>query len=1073
MSVSLMAEPIVRASYEPYANPATVNLSPEKEDCASSCEQAPKEGYFSRIAKAITLPVIKNVDQYFGKWQSADLQEPATTQHLLQLAETGSETLNAMASPEADATEIWDNALDSLEDENQLLALNTLLNSLATPASDPHEGLDTQDDFLKALPETAKAYLLKQRENLSNNFLFHSGHMLFNLFSPNWQKSLLRNIPNSFKASIMASLKSGLFENKYLKPFLPTNAPSSSADNNTVTNNTTTTDNSTEATTAKRTEIQKPLPLTDAEITQYSKELWTLAADCLHAARLEEPDPEKAQEAHTPKRNVAPEERNANMRAAIKAHLPLFERILSQPNFPEVLDQLCERGQLPKSIAQLLQEKFHKNGDASTNIFDTARKILSNLSPIMAESDKIALIDQVPDEDIGQLTTDMNQMLSDIDPYVELPFYQEFSNQLANSIKVKPVRIVAEQLTKHYFQALKNYPEFQRSISVAILKLGPDASMGKRIGAIAQAAGLGFQKSMQLFSRDIQDPEIREALEDMKQDVTPMPHEKVVNIIRQELAKLSERERETYRFELANPENIGNVLKSATVGQVHPAILKVTDQTLPYDHPDRTYDAKVALKVKRDGLQERCLQEEDGLKIALDKALAESLKAADEEAGGAAAFGEAVKITIEELFENIRREIDFEGTEYENAQVAKVLYEGQQDGVQLKSANCLAATDNLLIQEWAPGASINKQWDALCEKAETEDNFSERLQFAQGVNTALRLELSKWISAYVNGDGKSTFYLDGDRHDGNGHYDPKSKTFTVFDFGAGLRLSPAQSRTLNKLTAAISTGSATATLHYLLKLMPEKAKAKLTAEDKAALKAQIKVHIRNPDDATRLNDIHGHLTDAKVWPQNLSIQQFSEKMDALGLRHKLLRGKLTPNCTPPTGHAVRRTEAMIEVLMACGVRGGGENQFTPKEISEISKAVNNEFQVLYTGVDVSNRVTHQLTDDYHELFLVKTLARLAECFVDAGLPAPGIVLQLNRGAKMLGDKIEENNQRIAELHAERPRHPHPTRDQNFLDKLKPTDVGNVFMSALRPNFLKFMRYRLRSRFATNWREDRK
>ena len=190
-------------------------------------------------------------------------------------------------------------------------------------------------------------------------------------------------------------------------------------------------------------------------------------------------------------------------------------------------------------------------------------------------------------------------------------------------------------------------------------------------------------------------------------------------------------------------------------------------------------------------------------------------------------------------------------------------------------------------------------------KAETEDNFSERLQFAQGVNTALGLELSKWISAYVNGDGKSTFYLDGDRHDGNGHYDPKSKTFTVFDFGAGLRLSPAQSRTLNKLTAAISTGSATATLHYLLKLMPEKAKAKLTAEDKAALKAQIKVHIRNPDDATRLNDIHGHLTDAKVWPQNLSLQQFSEKMDALGLRHKLLRGKLTPNCTiyrdSPTG----------------------------------------------------------------------------------------------------------------------------------------------------------------------------
>jgi hypothetical protein len=130
----------------------------------------------------------------------------------------------------------------------------------------------------------------------------------------------------------------------------------------------------------------------------------------------------------------------------------------------------------------------------------------------------------------------------------------------------------------------------------------------------------------------------------------------------------------------------------------------------------------------------------------------------------------------------------------------------------------------------------------------------------------------------------------------------------------------------------------------------------------------------------------------------------------------------------------------------------------------IAKAVNNEFRVMFTGVSLSQRSTHQLTDDYHELFLVKTLARLAECFVEAGLPAPGLVLQLNRGAKMISDKIEVNNRRILSLQEESQHRLQSQRDKRSLRKLRETDVGNVFMSALRPNALQFLGYRMRSRF---------
>lgn len=1087
MSALALDAPMARAHQDHFI-PSTDNdaLNPTHQTNSSEAQTAPQKGYFSRFAEALTLPAIKTLDHYLGQWRSADLQAPATTEHLLKLAETGSATLNAIANTNADPVQVWDATVDQLGDENQLLALNTVFNTLACSNKNPTQC----GELLQKLPAAAQAYLTQQRENLSQNFLFHTGHMVFNLFSPNWQKSLLKNVPNCLKSSLLASLRAALFDNQYLKPFLPahvTNTKSTTDTSQTsttakspATTQTAATTQSTEttqttkttATSATRTiTSDNTSPLTEKELTEYAKELWTLAADCLEAARCEEPDPALTLDAHTPKTTVPTDVKNARMRAAIKSHLPLFERLLSQPNFQEVLDQLCEKGKLPKTITQLLQEKVHKNGSSRSNVFDTARKILANLSPIMAESDKHGLVDQLPDADLEKLATDMNQMLSDIDPYEELPFYRDFSSQLSNSIKIKPVRIVAEQLTKHYFQALKHYPEFQRAISVAILRLGPFESNGKRIGAIAQTAGLGFQKSMQLFSRDIQDPEIREALEAMKQNVTPMPHEKVVNIIREELQTLSESNKSRFRFELAKNSDIGQVLKSATVGQVHPAILKVTDLALTPNDKNRTRTMKVALKVKRDGLAERCHQEEDGLRIALDKALTASMDSASKEGLGNEAFADAVKETISELFENIRREIDFKGTEFENSQAAKVLYNAEEGDVQLKSAACMAATDNLLIQEWAPGKSINEQWDTLSARAETEDNFTERLRFANGVNTALRLELAQWISAYVNGDACAGFYLDGDRHDGNGHYDPSSQTYTVFDFGAGLQLTPTQSRTLNKLTAAISTGSATATLHYLLKLMPESAKAKLTLEDKEGLKAQIKNHIRNPDDATRLNDMHAHLSDAGIWPEHLTQQAFSDKMDALGLRAQLLRGKSSKRCRLPTGKAERRTNAMITVLQACGVKPAKGQHFSAQETAAIAKAVNNEFQVLYTGVDMSTRITHQLTDDYHELFLVKTLARLAECFVDAGLPAPGIVLQLNRGAKMIGDKIEENNQRIAELRAERPLQFHSLRDQKSLKKLKPTDVGNVFMSALRPNFLQFMRYRVRSRFAPGWRAD--
>lgn len=1063
----------------PTASDNACNTSPE------TTEHSHTDSYFSQLAKKITLPVIKTLNRCLGQWQTSDLQAPPDSTHLWELAETGASTLNAMATAEMNPAALWDNTLAQLT-ESQLSELTNLLSAIGSDNAPSA----TTAALLQTLPAPLQHTLLKHKEALANHWLFHAGQLCLNCLNPKRQLQLLKHIPNSVKITLITQLKNGLFQSSRLTPLLG-NAPTQTPP----------------AELTPAAPIQ-PAPLTQVEIEQFSEELWSVAADFLDAARTEKPDPAQALAAHQQTIPVSRAEQVSRLREAIKKHLPLFERVIAQPNLTEVIDQLCAAGNLPESLGNLLKNNVLKHdifsnavndidGQAtqpSTQPFtqhspqhssqqpphiDSARRIFANLSPILAPEDKHALIDTIPEADCQQLIGDLNHVLTNIDPYHELPFYREFSDSLSASIKVKPVRIVAEKLTKHYFQALSNYPEFQREISIAILRLGPKASMGKRIGAIAQAAGIGFQKGMQLFSNDIRDPEIREALEAMKQDVTPMPHQKVANIIQTELDILNSDSAAKFHYALADAADLGNVLKSATVGQVHPALLRITDLSLPLEDPARTRTLKVALKVKRDGLTERCEQEESGLRIALDKALATSQIAngASENTHNtteSADFAEAVKATIAELFEQIKHEIDFKGTEFENAKLAKVLYQAESGNVQLKSAACLAATDNLIIQEWAPGKRIDSLWASMCERAETEDNYSERLRFTSDVATALRLEMSTWIAAFISGDPQAGLYLDGDRHDANGHYDPVSQTYTLLDFGAGQALTSKQARTMNKLTAAISTGSATATLHYLLKLMPPDAKARLSTTDKLALKAQIKTHLTQPDDITRLNDMQSHLMDAGIWPEKLSLDTFVQQLDALDLREALLHGRAESNCPRPDKRlsniltkrpATLRTDRMIQALRACGVKGqAAEGAFSDDERTMIAKAVNNEFRVMFTGVSLSQRSTHQLTDDYHELFLVKTLARLAECFVEAGLPAPGLVLQLNRGAKMISDKIEVNNRRILSLQEESQHRLQSQRDKRSLRKLRETDVGNVFMSALRPNALQFLGYRMRSRF---------
>jgi hypothetical protein len=1050
------------------------NTSVRVEITAGTSARTPRPtSMLGLLVRAVALPIIKTLDKYCGRWQNLDLRTPPHTRHLWHLADTGTKALQALSNPNKDLLTLWADTVNELNDDKKILALNTFMNLLAEDYTQPShsERHHATRSLLKSLPKTVQRSVLVQNKNLSNNLLFHSGHLLLNILSSRWQYQVIRHLPNSLKAAALNCLKEGLFEGGTLKHFLTPKPQEMKSDHKI--HKVDTTRSATQSLPQPQPQPQPQPPLSCAEFEKFSSELWTLAADFLDAARCHEPDPAQAMTPHQPNISVPAAQRIARMREAIKKHLPLFERVLSQKNFEQVFDTLCKKSELPTSMAAALKNKHPKVGTPEDNIFGIARNIISNLSPILAKEDKIALINELPESQIACLVDDMNTLLGSIDPYTELPFYRDFSDRLTASIKIKPVRLVAEKITKHYFQALKNYPEFQRTISVAIMRLGPHASLGERVGAIAQAAGLGFQKSMQLFSNDIRDVELREALGVMKQDVTPMSQQKVVNIILSELDALNKDSSTPYIFKLERTEDINPVLKSATVGQVHPALITVTNLSAPEDEPTRTRKIRVALKVKRDGLAERCHQEQDGLRIALNNALT----ACDQDKSGnpaqRAAFADAVKLTIAELFTNIRREIDFKHTEYENAKIAKVLYQGEADVVQLKSAACLAATDNLIIQEWAPGESIDTYWSQMTERAKTEDNFSERLRFAKEVNLALRLELKTWVRAFINGDPEIGHYLDGDRHDGNGHYDPNSQTYTLLDFGAGQRLTPSEARTLNKLTAAISARSETATLHYLLKLMPKSAKEKLNREDKIELKAQIRRHLRRPDDIARLNDMQTHLTDAGIWPDTLDLRTFSEHLDRLGLRDVLLRGS-AQNFMPTAlaqKQKQRRSLAMIQVLKACGVQGYQGGNFNKWQQATIGRAANNEYKVLFTGITMSSRVLHQLTDDYHELFMVKTLARLSECFVDAGLPAPGLVLQLNRGAKMIADKIENNNKRIAALHADRPHHSFSARDRRSLKKLQPTDVGNIFLSALRPNTLQFMRYQLQARLAPAWRAD--
>ena len=455
---------------------------------------------FGALLNYVTLPVIKKLDRYIGQWQSIDLKSPAVTEHLWTLAENGTDTLRQMAQASNDPVALWDQTVDRLE-TTQIQAINAALNTLV-------DGDHTrQSDLIKSLPFPVQHLITAQRAALKNNLSFHFGHLLFNSFSTQWQKRLLKQLPKPLKKTLIGQLKADFFEQGKLRPLF---APDTTlGDTGALTN------------TAARAQAPSPhaalaadtshcpVVLTDTDIKTLAPQLWTLAADLLEAARGTEPDPNHIMAAHQDTIVVPTDTKIARVRTVLKDHLPVLERVLSQPNLLEALDKLCIAGELPDTIRQLFHQTLTQF-DNGQNLTQTAlHRMVANLSPLLTDGDKHLLIDALPTAEITALMDQVNQALSNLDPYQELPFYKEFADSLSASIRIKPVRLVAEKLTRHYFQGLKNYPEFQRELSVAILRLGPYASKKHRISAIAQAASLGFQKAMQLFSKDIRDPEIR------------------------------------------------------------------------------------------------------------------------------------------------------------------------------------------------------------------------------------------------------------------------------------------------------------------------------------------------------------------------------------------------------------------------------------------------------------------------------------------------------------------------------------------------------------------------------------
>ena len=410
------------------------------------------------------------------------------------------------------------------------------------------------------------------------------------------------------------------------------------------------------------------------------------------------------------------------LKQSIRQVWPGMMAVLSCHSSRASMSELLEQAMLPKDLQTLMLNLFDQLLPPDLRESAAGQAIVKSLQHLPNH-----LVDQlihhIPDALLSRFGDATTDLLNNLDPYKQMPFFQHFTKQLVASLTDnKVVQSVADVLTKNYFTSICHAD--RRALAHAILSVGcpqldqqgqiTEHSMTKLIGAMTQAGGPGFQKAMQLFKNDIHHPSIRRALDAMNSDIAPLPRQQVKQLIETQLQALGS----PSRWQLVDPSSYQpgtrdqhaktlwpsqqqirdrqlSCLGSATIAQTHEAYLwpcdshGTIDKTKPPVH--------VALKIQRPDIAHRIKREMSAV-------------------SNIPKLSTSVARTLQELERSIVDETDFR-REFQFSNLMRQLYKGPDPRDQsIQVVTMLDANEKLLIQDFVKGCSIDSTWASMSNR---------------------------------------------------------------------------------------------------------------------------------------------------------------------------------------------------------------------------------------------------------------------------------------------------------------------------------------------------------------------
>ncbi len=484
--------------------------------------------------------------------------------------------------------------------------------------------------------------------------------------------------------------------------------------------------------------------------------------------------------------------------ARVKQHLTqntaLLVKIMAKP-------ELLEQSELPKQACDQFKavlEGLKPQIDRLGGKDDTAR----------AARLKIALT-LVPASSYTTIARDIDGAINDFD-LGSMGAMSELS-KVARDAGSGPLFEFLGKVFDSYLE--KQNPLDRRAMMASYLReAAPDDQPSQKLVSMLKGAGPYLLKMLQLFGDDVNDPQLKSALNAVKSELAPIPVElrnaQFSKIMKDSGGKISA---------LQGIRSLG----AASVGQTF--LAKAVD--------DKGQELEVVVKLLRPGIAERAARERRFM-----ESVAQGIP--------------GMEATFAGIADQIEGELDLRN---EAANVRKGdIYNhiGSEDVRAMKLMEGVPESSTYMVIERAPGSPMSK-YIKLCADPKVKLGFDPVVMGPRMAQQLYDLS-SKWFEEAMFGSG----FYHGDLHAGNIMFDGDANEnglLTAIDFGNAKTLSQEERSAIFKLMLAIEIKDSQVFLQHFRTLLSPTSQAKLTPELERRFTAEVDKLLRGPNAVTSGN----------------------------------------------------------------------------------------------------------------------------------------------------------------------------------------------------------------------------